>query len=187
MLIRPATASDIPNMLPMIAKICALHQSWDAAKYGFLPNPEQRYQSWLKQLLKNPRNLCLVAENLVTENSVTEDSATENSATENPIADRSPSPSNPTLAAFLIATVEREIPIYTLQEFGFIHDLWVEAEHRQEGIARQLVQQAIEHFTRIGIQQIRLDTAAKNDIARQLFAACGFRVSMVELLIELPR
>lgn len=172
MLIRPATASDIPNMLPMIAKICALHQSWDAAKYGFLPNPEQRYQSWLKQLLKNSRNLCLVAESPVAES---------------PVTDRSPSPSNPTLAAFLIATVEREIPIYTLQEFGFIHDLWVEEEHRQEGIARQLVQRTIDHFTRIGIQQIRLDTAAKNDIARQLFAACGFRVSMVELLIELPR
>ena len=165
MLIRPATASDIPNMLPMIAKISALHQSWDEAKYGFLPNPEQRYQPWLKQLLKNPRNLCLVAEI--------------------PIADRSSSSDTSTLVAFLIATVEREIPIYTLQEFGFIHDLWVEEEHRQEGIARQLVQQAIDHFTHIGIQQIRLDTAAKNDIARKLFAACGFRVSMVELLSEL--
>lgn len=144
----------------MIAQICALHQAWDQAKYGFLPNPEQRYQSWLGQLIKNPRNLCLVAE-------------------------RSTPQFDPILVAFLIATVESEIPIYTVKEFGFIHDLWVEAEYRQAGIARQLVQRTIDHFSQLGIQQIRLDTAAENEIARKLFSACGFRVSMVEMLIEL--
>ena len=36
----------------------------------------------------------------------------------------------PYLVGFLIATVEREIPIYRLHEFGFIHDLWVEPEYR---------------------------------------------------------
>lgn len=144
----------------MIAQICALHQAWDQAKYGFLPNPEQWYQSWLGQLIKNPRNLCLVAE-------------------------RSTSQSDPILVAFLIATVEPEIPIYTVKEFGFIHDLWVEAAYRQAGMARQLVQRTIDHFSQLGIRQIRLDTAAENETARQLFSACGFRVSMVEMLIEL--
>jgi len=165
MVIRPATASDIPYLLPMIARICALHQAWDQAKYGFLPHPEERYQSWLNQLIKNPRHLCLVGER----------------------ANNSPNPdqSNSPLVAFLIATVEREIPIYSLKEFGFIHDLWVEEAYRQQGIARQLVMRSIEHFTQIGIQQIRLDTAAKNETARKLFSACGFRVSTVELLIEL--
>lgn len=158
MIIRPAEASDIPQMLPLIAKICALHQAWDQAKYGFLPNPEQRYQSWLRRLIKNPRNLCLVAQDTQPDS---------------------------TIVAFLIATVEQEIPIYTVQEFGFIHDLWVEETYRQGGIARQLVQRTIEHFRQIGVQQIRLDTAAQNEVARKLFSACGFRVSMVEMLMEL--
>jgi ribosomal protein S18 acetylase RimI-like enzyme len=35
--------------------------------------------------------------------------------------------------------VEREIPIYHLKKFGFIHDLWVEPEFRHAGIARQMV------------------------------------------------
>lgn len=90
-----------------------------------------------------------------------------------------------TIIAFLIGTVEREIPIYTLAEFGFIHDLWVDADYRNEGIARQLVTLAIERFTQIGVRQVRLDTAADNEIARSLFRTCGFRPSTVEMLLEL--
>lgn len=162
MVIRLANPSDIPNLLPMIAKTCTLHQSWDAAKYGTVPHPEQLYVDWLGKLLKNQRNLCLVAE--------VQDSGLQ-------------APSQ--LVALLIATIEREIPMYYLQEFGFIHDLWVEEEYRQMGIARQMVQQAIAHFSQIGIEQIRLDTAIANDAARKLFATCGFRSSQIEMLLEL--
>ena len=45
---------------------------------------------------------------------------------------------------FLVGTVEREIPIYRLAEFGFIHDLWVEPAYRNEGVARQMVMVAVE-------------------------------------------
>jgi len=50
------------------------------------------------------------------------------------------------LVGFLVGTVEREIPVFRLQQFGFIHDLWVEPEYRHEGIARQLVMLAVERF-----------------------------------------
>lgn len=85
------------------------------------------------------------------------------------------------LVAFLVATVEREIPIYRLQEFGFIHDLWVEPEYRHTGIARQMVSLTIERFKLMGVKQIRLDTAAINDAARRLFSSCGFRLSTMEI------
>ena len=81
--------------------------------------------------------------------------------------------------------MEREIPIYRIEEFGFIHDLWVEEDYRHEGIARQMVTLAVERFREIGVPQIRLDTAAGNEAARALFAACGFRPSTTEMLIEL--
>jgi ribosomal protein S18 acetylase RimI-like enzyme len=80
----------------------------------------------------------------------------------------------------------REIPIYRLEEYGFIHDLWVEPEYRNEGIARQLTMLAIERFREIGVKQIRLDTARENEIARNLFSSCGFRVSTIEMLMEMP-
>uniref|UniRef100_A0A832M292 GNAT family N-acetyltransferase n=1 Tax=Oscillatoriales cyanobacterium SpSt-402 TaxID=2282168 RepID=A0A832M292_9CYAN len=160
MKIRPAHQSDIPFILPMIAKICALHQFWDSAKYDFLPNPEQLYKNWLSKLLEDPRNLCLIAETVELS-------------------------SCSKLVAFLIATVEQEIPIYHLNEFGFIHDVWVEKDYRHGGIARQLVARAIAHFTQLGVQQIRLDTAISNESARQLFSDCGFRPSTIEMLLEL--
>ena len=157
MQIRSATPGDVPKVLPMVAKICALHDSWDAAKYGFLPNPEQRYETWLERLANSERNVFLVTED------------------------------EEKLVGFLAATVEREIPIYRLQEYAFIHDIWVEPEYRQKGVARQMVMQAIERFEQIGVKQIRLDTAAINEAARKLFASCGFRISTIEMLMELSQ
>lgn len=162
MLIRPATSADISAVLPMVAAVSALHKSWDAAKYGFVPNVEQRYEKWLISQTNSARSIFLVAED-----------------------NTSSGEQQGRLVAFLVATVEREIPIYRLQEFGFIHDLWVEPEYRHIGIAKQMVILTIERFKLMGVKQIRLDTAAINDPARRLFASCGFRLSTMEMLIDL--
>jgi len=153
--IRPATSSDVPHVLPMVEKICALHEAWDPAKYGMLPNPAERYRRWLTSQTSNPTSVFLVAER--------EDK----------------------LVAFLIATTENEIPIYRIDRYGFIHDLWVEELYRNEGIARQMVMLAVERFKTIGVTQVRLETASQNEVARQLFAACGFRPSTVSMLLEI--
>jgi ribosomal protein S18 acetylase RimI-like enzyme len=153
--IRRATADDVPAVLPMVAKICALHEAWDSAKYGFLPSPEQRYRRWLSARPADPRAVFLVAER------------------------------EGRLVAFLIGDVEDEIPIYRVREFGFIHDVWVEEEYRHEGIGRQMVMLAIEQFRQVGVPQVRLDTALANEAARKLFASCGFRISTMEMILEM--
>jgi ribosomal protein S18 acetylase RimI-like enzyme len=161
MLIRSATPADLPAVLPMVAAICALHEAWDSSKYGFLPNPQQRYERWLVAQAANERSVFLVAE-----------------------AEASSAEQAGQLVAFLVATTEREVPIYRLKEYGFIHDLWVESEYRRAGIARQMVMLTISRFSQIGVKQIRLDTAAANDAARRLFSSCGFRLSTMEMLID---
>ncbi|MEH2355238.1 GNAT family N-acetyltransferase [Nostoc sp.] len=170
MLIRPATITDVPAVLPMVAKICALHESWDSAKYGFLPHPEQRYEQWLTRLANS--------DGFSTRRDANADASSIRSVflvSEN----------EGQIAGFLIATIEREIPIYRLQEFAFIHDIWVEPEYRQKGIARQMVMLSVERFHQMGVKQIRLDTAIANEASRRLFASCGFRFSIIEMLIEL--
>ena len=170
MLIRPATTTDVPAVLPMVAKICALHESWDSAKYGFLTHPEQRYEQWLMRLANS------------------DGFSTRRYANADAGSDRSVflvSENEGQLVGFLVATIEREVPIYRLQEFAFIHDIWVEPEYRQNGIARQMVMLSIERFHQISIKQIRLDTAVANEASRRLFASCGFRLSIIEMLIEL--
>ncbi|MEH2292258.1 GNAT family N-acetyltransferase [Nostoc sp.] len=157
MLIRTATTADVPAVLPMVAKICALHESWDSAKYGFLAHPEQRYEQWLMRLANSDgfadassvRSVFVVSEN------------------------------EGQLVGFFVATIEREIPIYRLEEFAFIHDIWVEPEYRQNGIARQMVMLSIERFHQMGIKEICLDTAVANEASRRLFASCGFRLSII--------
>ena len=158
--IRPATPADVPAVLPMVAKVCAFHEHLDPAKYGFIPHPERMYRQWLEKRATDRRSVFLVAD-----------------------AGRGGSPK---LVAFLIGMAEAEIPIYRLKEFGFVHDLWVEEDYRHEGIARQMVTLAVERFAGIGVTQVRLDTATANEPARSLFAACGFRPSVTEMLIELP-
>ena len=153
--IRPATAPDVPAVVKMVRKLCELHQSWDPARYAFREDVERMYQSWLTDRTTDPRAVFLVAER----------------------QERGP-------VAFLIGGVEREIRIYKLQEYGFIHDLWVEEDYRNEGLGRQLVMRAIERFRELGVPQVRLDTAAANDAARKLFASCGFRLSVMEMLWE---
>jgi ribosomal protein S18 acetylase RimI-like enzyme len=153
--IRPATPEDVPAVLPMVKKLCELHRGWDAAKYSFLDGIEEMYRGWLAARAKDARAVFLVADR----------------------AGRGP-------VGFLIGTVEREIPIYKLAEYGFVHDLWVDPEYRNEGVARQMVMLAVERFRQIGVTQVRLDTASPNEAARKLFESCGFRPSVVEMLRE---
>ncbi len=155
MTIRPAKPDDVPAVLPMVRKLVELHASWNPAKYAFKQNVTDMYSRWLPLRADDPRSVFLIAER-------------ENK-----------------LIAFLIGTVESEIPIYTLKEFGFIHDLWVQEDYRHEGIARQMVMLAIESFRNIGVSQVRLDTASQNEPARSLFRSCGFQPSTVEMLLEI--
>ena len=154
--IRAARPEDVQFVTPMVRKLCDLHQSWDPAKYSFLEDIEGMYDSWLRAKSRDPRAVFLVADR----------------------AGRGP-------VGFLIGLVEPEIPIYRLSEFGFIHDLWVEPEYRNEGVARQMVMLAVEKFREMGVMQVRLDTAMPNEAARKLFESCGFRESAVEMLLQL--
>ena len=158
--IRPATPEDVPDVLPMVAKVCAFHETLDPAKYGFRKHPERMYDNWLVGRATDKRSVFLVA-----------DAGREGRRK---------------LVGFLVGTVEPEIPVYRLKNFGFIHDLWVEDNYRHEGIARQMVTLAVERFGEVGVKQVRLDTAAANEAARGVFTACGFRPSVTEMLIELP-
>jgi ribosomal protein S18 acetylase RimI-like enzyme len=153
--VRPATTDDVEAVLPMVDKIAAMHKEMDLAKYNYFDDVGGMYRGWLADRAEDARSVFLVAD-----------------------AGRQ-------LAGFLIGTVNQEIPIYHLEEYGFIHDLWVEEDYRHEGVARQLVTLALERFKAIGVAQVRCDTASANTVARSLFERCGFRPSTVEMLVEL--
>jgi ribosomal protein S18 acetylase RimI-like enzyme len=155
MLIRPATPDDVPQILPMVASICALHQEWDAARFRTVDHPERMYDGWLRERAADGRSVFLVAER------------------------------EGRIVAYVVCTIEPEIPIYWTPACGWVHDLWVDPQYRNEGLARQMTLHVIERFKQLGVTQLRLQTAAANDASRKLFQSCGFRVATIEMLMEI--
>lgn len=153
--VRDAIDADVPAILPMVRSICSMHEKLDPPRYAMLPNVVSMYESWLPMRIADGNSVVLVGE-----------------------ADRK-------IVAFLVASVETNIPIYRLDRFGFIHDVWVEPAWRGRGIAKALALRAVEKFRAIGVKQIRLETATDNPGARALFSSCGFRVANVDMLLDL--
>jgi ribosomal protein S18 acetylase RimI-like enzyme len=169
MTIRPATRRDVPLVLPMVNSIGRMHESLDPAKYGFCGEPARLYERWLSGRADDPRSVFLVACA----------GGGGGGGGEVGVGDAK-------VIGFLVGTIEQEIPIYRVREYGFLHDVWIDPPYRNEGVGRQMVSLAVERFAAMGVSQVRCDTAHANDMARRLFEACGFRPSTVEMLLEIP-
>ncbi|MCS7033836.1 MAG: GNAT family N-acetyltransferase [Phycisphaerae bacterium] len=156
---RPATTADVPAVLTMVRQIAALHEQWDRERCGLKGDPTRSYDPWLRARCSDPESVFLVAE--------------------------TGPPGQTRLVAYLVGTVEKEIPIYWMPRCGWIHDLWVEEDFRHEGIGRQLTLLAIERFAALGVSQVRLQTASANDAGRRLFESCGFRECCREMLFSI--
>ena len=70
---------------------------------------------------------------------------------------------------------------------GFIHDVVVEESSRRLGVANLLVAAAIEWLRAHGAPRVMLWTAEQNPAAQNLFSHLGFRRTMIEMTLELPR
>ncbi|APG87565.1 histone acetyltransferase HPA2 (plasmid) [Sinorhizobium americanum CCGM7] len=64
---------------------------------------------------------------------------------------------------------------------GVVHDIFVDPDRRKEGIGRALLQATIYELIARGAHQIVLSTAFRNEAAQRLFAAAGFRPTMIEM------
>jgi ribosomal protein S18 acetylase RimI-like enzyme len=71
------------------------------------------------------------------------------------------------------------------EEAGFVHDIVVDDANRRSGIARALMQAALEWLRSRGMPRVVLGTASQNAAARRLFDSLGFRETMVEMTREL--
>lgn len=160
MKIRKATAADVPNVLPMVRRICQQHRDLDRDRYDYVCDPGHAYEDWLVQRASDPRSVFLVAHDETA--------------------------SGDELAGYVVATIERELAIYRLNEYGYVHDLWVESDARGEGVGRGLIEAAVEAFEKLGVEQVRLETAADNEIARRLYESCGFVTSSIEMMHVIP-
>lgn len=95
---------------------------------------------------------------------------------------------------YLIATENNELIGWILvggredqfsgKKIGFIYELYVVEEHRGKGIAKQLIQTAIEQLKKEGYPEIRLTVFAGNP-AIQIYESIGFKKRTITMSISL--
>lgn len=68
---------------------------------------------------------------------------------------------------------------------GFIHDIAVDESARGAGVASALIEAAIDWLRTEGAPRVLLWSAEQNTVAQRVFAARGFRRTMVEMTREL--
>lgn len=156
-IVRPATEADRTELGQMAGDLVRFHYEIDPAR--FMPTPdriEEGYGRWLAGEAKNPRAVVLVAEGEALA-------------------------SGARLYGYAYATQEDRNWSDLLDAHGKIHDVFVRAEARKTGVAREIVSAMCDRLSELGLPRVVLSTAMDNEKAQRLFAALGFRKTMIEM------
>jgi len=145
----------------------AQHEEYWALRWQRRPGLNEGYLGWLSRRLNEPRMLIQVAKDPAL-----------------------PGPRNlfgegGAVVGMILATIEKEIPIYTYSEYAFVQDMAVRESHRRRGIAQRLIQDAAAWAKSHDLNQLRLMVADKNPAARAVFEKAGFRATYQEMVLPL--
>jgi ribosomal protein S18 acetylase RimI-like enzyme len=72
------------------------------------------------------------------------------------------------VVGYVTTRIDREAGV------GFIVNLAVRADQRGQGVGRQLIEHALDHFRAVGLELARIETLAQNRIGQALYPSCGF-------------
>lgn len=150
--IRPATEADAPRLGELGALLVELHHTFDADRF-LAPTPEtpRGYGRYLVSQIGRDDVLVLVA------------------------ADESG------VCGYVYAGLEGVDWMALRGPAGVIYDLVVDPARRREGLGRRLLNEALTALDERGAPRFVLSTAEQNEEAQRLFAAMGFRRTMVEM------
>jgi ribosomal protein S18 acetylase RimI-like enzyme len=153
--VRAATPEDGPALGRLAAQLVALHHEFDADRF-IAPGPgtERGYGGFLVRELQREGALVLVAE---------QDGA---------------------VVGYVYAAMEGPDWMALRGPAGVIHDILVDPQQRRGGVGRRLLQAALDALAGRGAPRVVLSTATQNDAAQRLFAAAGFRPTMLEMTRE---
>jgi ribosomal protein S18 acetylase RimI-like enzyme len=149
--IRPATSADLPRLAQLAGELVRMHHAVDPARFLLPERVEEGYAWWLERELARAEAAIVVA------------------TMGGPIV------------GYSYGTREGRDWNALLDEHGAIHDVFVTAQARRSGAGKKLVHAIIDELTRRGAPRIVLSTMVSNEPAQKLFAACGFRPTMLEM------
>lgn len=153
--IRPATIRDLPKIAKLAGELVRQHYAFDAKRFLFIENPESGYEWWFGKELQNKKAVILCAK------------------------------LGAKVVGYAYARLEPKDWNSLLDAHGALHDILVSEDARGQGIGRQLLERIQHELRARGAARIVLHTATKNLAAQKLFAAVGFRKTMIEMTCEL--
>lgn len=151
-IVRPATSADVAVLGRLGALLVGLHHQYDADRFiAPTADTERAYGDFLVSRLDCANTLVLVAE--------------EGRA----------------VLGYSYAGLEGNDWMSLRGPAGVIYDLVVEPQRRRAGIGTRLLEATSTVLADLGAPRIVLATAERNDNAQRLFAAAGFRRTMIEM------
>ena len=154
--IRRATASDMPAVGRLGALLVRLHHEFDAERFiAASASTPKGYASYLGTQLEAPDVVLLVAE------------------------------SDGDVIGYTYAGVEGWDYMALRGPAGVLYDIVVDPARRGQGVGRQLLDATLAALAERGAPRVVLSTAEQNEPAQRLFASAGFRRTMIEMTREL--
>jgi ribosomal protein S18 acetylase RimI-like enzyme len=157
LIVRPATAADASALGRLGAHLLTVHHDFDPQRF-IAPSPEteRAYGSFLDGESRRPDRLVLVAEQ-----------AGE-------------------VVGYAYAGLEGHDWMALRGPAGVVYDLVVDTSRRRGGVGSRLLADCVARLVDRGAPRIVLSTAERNETAQRLFAAAGFRRTMIEMTLEAP-
>lgn len=154
--VRPATPADAADLGRLGAILVAVHHGFDPDRFiAPTPQTERGYGAFLGGELNRKDAIVLVAEEAGA------------------------------VVGYAYAGLEGHDWMALRGPSGVIYDLVVDPAHRREGLGRRLLDEILEALAARGAPRVVLSTATRNEPAQRLFAAIGFRPTMIEMTREL--
>jgi len=152
--VRPAKPSDQDVLGRYGAALMRQHHAADGRRFIQVEHPEAGYGRYLVSTLADPDSHVMVAE------------------------------SEGRVVGYVYADIEGTSWKDLRGPCGYVHDLYVDEGARRQGAGRTLMRAAIEWIRSRGRTQIVLFTKTRNEDAQRLFAALGFRPTMLEMTLD---
>jgi ribosomal protein S18 acetylase RimI-like enzyme len=152
--IRPATPSDQEPLGRYGGALMRQHHTADPARFIQIDQPEAGYGRFLVSQITNPNSLVLVAEH------------------------------SGGVVGYIFADIEPTNWMELRGPCGVVQDIYVDEAARHLGAGRELMSAAINWIRSKGRSQVVLLTKTGNEHAQHLFAALGFRPTMIEMTLD---
>lgn len=149
--VRHANPADLEHVGQFAGRLVREHHDADPERFFSPEGVEQGYAWWLGKELANDSAQVLVAE----------------------LAGR--------LVGYSYAALRERDWNLLLDEHAMLHDIFVVSDARRQGVGRALLAATIGGLEALGATRVVLSTRQGNDNAERLFAAAGFRRTMVEM------